>query len=92
MIDMVKSLAERSTDVFAVAVARLPLTQNPQWRSQRTLKTNTVLTASKRREHKSKKAKTNKNSTHTHTHKHTHTHTHTPVSYTHLTLPTTVPV
>ena len=27
--------------------------------------------------------------THTHTRKHTHTHTHTPVSYTHLTLPTT---
>ena len=26
--------------------------------------------------------------THTHMHTHTHTHTHTPVSYTHLTLPT----
>ena len=30
--------------------------------------------------------------THTHTQTHTYTHTHTPVSYTHLTLPTTVPV
>ena len=29
---------------------------------------------------------------HTHTHTHTHTHKHTPVSYTHLTLPTTAEV
>ena len=30
--------------------------------------------------------------THAHMHAHAHTHTHTPVSYTHLTLPTTAEV